>query len=70
MAANKNSSYNGYTEARKKANEKYNSKFHEVKIRMTPERHEEVKKHARDNGESTSAFINRAIDEAMERDSQ
>ena len=40
----KNSTYNGYTEARKKANEKYNAKFHEVKVRMLPERHEMVKK--------------------------
>ena len=37
---------------------------------MNPERHEMVKKHARDKGESTSAFINRAIDEAIERDNQ
>lgn len=64
------SSYSGYTPARKRANEKYNAKFHEVKVRMDPERHEMVKKHAQDQGESTSAFINRAIDEAIERDNQ
>lgn len=29
-----------------------------------------VKKHAQQQGESTSAFINRAIDEAIERDNQ
>ena len=63
MAEKKQSTYNGYTAARKKANEKYNAKFHEVKVRMSPERHEMVKKHAQDQGESTSAFINRAIDE-------
>lgn len=68
--SNKTSSYNGYTPARKRANEKYNAKFHEVKVRMDPERHEMVKKHAQDQGESTSAFINRAIDEAIERDNQ
>ncbi len=60
----------GYTPTRKKANEKYNAKFHEVKVRMSPERHEMVKKHAQDQGESTSAFINWAIDEAIERDNQ
>lgn len=70
MAEKKAGSYNGYTPARKRANEKYNAKFHEVKVRMDPDRHEMVKKHARDNGESTSAFINRAIDEAIERDNQ
>ncbi|RGW14011.1 hypothetical protein DWV90_20505, partial [Ruminococcus sp. AF13-37] len=46
------------------------SKFREVKVRMLPERHEMVKKHATDHGESTSAFINRAIDEQIKRDSQ
>jgi predicted HicB family RNase H-like nuclease len=70
MAEKKQSSYAGYTPARKRANEKYNAKFHEVKVRMDPERHEMVKKHAQDQGESTSAFINRAIDEAIERDNQ
>ena len=54
----------------KKANEKYNAKFHEVKVRMSPERHEMLEKYAQDKGESTSAFINRAIDEAIERDNQ
>lgn len=34
----KNSTYKGYTESRKKANEKCNAKFHEVKVRMLPER--------------------------------
>jgi predicted HicB family RNase H-like nuclease len=70
MAEKKQSTYNGYTPARKKANEKYNAKFHEVKVRMSPERHEMVKKYAQDKGESTSAFINQAIDEAIERDNQ
>lgn len=66
----KKSTYDGYTPARKRANEKYNSKFHEVKVRMSPGRHEMVKKHAETRGESTSAFINRAIDEQICRDMQ
>ena len=70
MAENTKKNYYGYTEAKKKANEKYNAKFHEVKVRMLPERHEMVKKHAEEQGESTSAFINRAIDEQIKRDSQ
>lgn len=37
---------------------------------MLPERHEMVKKHAEEQGESTSAFINRAIDEQIKRDGQ
>ena len=43
-------------------------KFVEVKVRMTPERRSAVQAHAEAQGESTTAFINRAIDEAMERD--
>lgn len=50
MAENSKKNYYGYTEAKKKANEKYNAKFHEVKVRMLPERHEMVKKHAEEQG--------------------
>ena len=56
------------TEAQKRAKAKYMSRFVEVKVRMTPERRAEVQAHAQAQGESTTAFINRAIDEAMERD--
>lgn len=70
MSEKQKKNYYGYTEAKKRANEKYNAKFREVKVRMLPERHEMVKKHAADHGESTSAFINRAIDEQIKRDSQ
>ena len=70
MSEKQKKNYYGYTEAKKRANEKYNAKFREVKVRMLPERHEMVKKHAADHGESTSAFINRAIDEQIKRDSR
>ena len=43
-------------------------KFVEVKVRMTPERRSIVQAHAEAQGESTTAFINRAIQETMERD--
>jgi len=43
-------------------------KFIEIKVRMTPEKRETVKKHASSMKESTTAFINRAIDETMQRD--
>lgn len=46
----------------------YMENFVEIKVRMTPERREQVKAHAQAIGESTTAFINRAIDEAMQRD--
>ncbi len=35
---------------------------------MTTERRAEVQEHAANMGESTTAFINRAIDETMSRD--
>ena len=68
MEESKKSSYNGYTDARKEANKRYMEKFCEVKVRMTTERRAEVQEHAANMGESTTAFINRAIDETMLRD--
>ena len=58
------------SEARKRANQKYIDKFVEVKVRMTPERRVSIQEHAAAMGESTTAFVNRAIDEAMARDTQ
>ena len=58
------------TEARKAANKRYIDKFVEVKVRMTPEHRTEVQQHAQDMDESTTAFINRAIDETMARDKE
>ncbi len=56
------------TEAQIRAHKKYMENFVEIKVRMTPDRREQVKAHAQAVGESTTAFINRAIDEAMQRD--
>ena len=50
------------SEARKKANAKYLSKFAE------PDHYEEIKRHAESMGESGAAFAKRAIAETMERD--
>ena len=60
MSGEKNGSYKGLTEARRRANKKYNDRFVEIKVRVTPEK----------MGESATAFINRAIDEAMKRDQE
>lgn len=68
MTEEKNNSYRGFTEAQARAHKKYIAQFVETKIRMTPERREEVRAHAESKGESLNAFINRAIDETMERD--
>ena len=56
------------TDAQKRAQKNYISRFARVEVRMTPERRAEVQAHAEARGESTSTFINRAIDETIERD--
>lgn len=43
--------------------------FVEIKVRMTADKRTTVQEHAASMGESATAFINRAIDETMERDS-
>lgn len=58
------------TEAEIRAQKKYMEKFCEVKVRMTTERRAEVQEHAASMRESTTAFINRAIDETIDRDNQ
>ena len=68
MSEEKPGSYKGLTEARKRANKKYNDRFVEIKVRVTPEKRSIIKEHAESMGESATAFINRAIDEAMKRD--
>ena len=64
----KKSSYRGLTEAQNRAHKKYMQNFVEIKVRMTHEQRTKVQEHAKMMGESATAFINRAIDEAMKRD--
>ena len=60
---------NKYTEARRKANEKYNAKaYDEIKVRVSKGDKDTIKAHAESRGESLNGFINRAISEAIERD--
>lgn len=56
------------TEAQKKAQREYMSHYTIARVRMTPDRLDEVKEHAAKHNESVSGFVNRAIDETMERD--
>lgn len=58
------------SKAQQKAVHKYTKEnYDRFLISMKPKGHlEEVKAHATARGESTNAFINRAISEAMERD--
>lgn len=59
----------GISEDRKRANDKYlKEKVEEFKVRVPKGKKDEIKAHAEAQGESTNAFINRAIDETMERD--
>jgi uncharacterized protein (DUF1778 family) len=57
-----------YTEARARANKKYMEQFVEIKVRMTPDKRSAVQAHAARMGESTTAFINRAIDNQIAAD--
>ena len=68
MSSEKSSSYKGLTEARRRANKKYNARFVEIKVRVTREKRSLIKEHAEKMGESATAFINWAIDGAMQRD--
>lgn len=57
------------SEARRRANEKYNAKaYEEIKIRVKKGQKEAIQSHAEARGESVNGFINRAIDNQMEQD--
>ena len=58
------------TEAQIRAQKKYMANYVEVKVRMTPEKRAVIQEYAAAIGESTTAFINRAIDETMQRDTR
>ena len=46
MSSEKSSSYKGLTEARRRANKKYNARFVEIKVRVTREKRSLIKEHA------------------------
>ncbi len=56
-------------ESQRKAVAKYNAaNYDRVELRLPKGKKSPVQAHAEDQGESLNAFINRAIDETMERD--
>jgi predicted HicB family RNase H-like nuclease len=58
------------TDAQKRARDKYLSeKVEDVKFRVPKGKKEVIQKCATQAGESVNAFINRVIDEAIEKDS-
>ena len=60
--------YKGFTKAQAEAHKRYMEGVATIQVRMTAERREAIKAHAEGRGESVNAFVNRAIEEAMERD--
>lgn len=64
------SPYKGFTEAQAKAHKKYMENVATIQVRTTTERRDEIKAHAQTQGESVNTFINRAIDNQMERDKE
>ena len=56
------------TEAQQRAQEKYMERFAVARVRMEKLRYEAVQAHAEARGESVNAYINKAIDERMERE--
>ena len=57
------------SDARIRANNRYNEKAYDrINIAVQKGRKNVIKTHAESHGESVNAFVNRAIDETMERD--
>ena len=70
MAEEKRSSYTGQTEARRRASAKYlKETVEDIRIRVPKGQKAIIKSHAENQGESMNAFVVRAINETMERDS-
>ena len=58
-----------YTEKSKVYTAEYvKNNYDEIKVRTEKGKKDLIKAHAESKGESTNAFINRAIDETIERD--
>jgi len=53
---------------RRLAVKKYRAKFVEMKLRVSPEERDRIQSHAEASGESTAAFLRRAVTETIERD--
>jgi uncharacterized protein (DUF1778 family) len=57
------------SKAQQKAVAKYNAKSYDrVELKVTKGKKDIIKNHAEQSGESLNGFINRAIDETMQRD--
>ncbi len=57
------------SDARKRANEKYNAKAYEqIQLRVKAGKKDIIQSHAEARGESVNKFINRAIDNQIQQD--
>ena len=59
--------YTGYTDARKKANDKYNKAQDQIAIRVPKGKRDEYKAFAEIRGESLAGMIVRLIEEEMKK---
>ena len=68
----KESIYNGYTEARKRANERYieSNRITDVRVRLPEEQKEELKKAAAAAGESINLYVTRAIADRIQKEGE
>ncbi len=59
----------GISDARKRANEKWlREKAEEIKFRVPKGKKAVIQEHAMAHNESVNAFLNRAVEETMDRD--
>lgn len=59
-----------YTEAQKRAAQKYFEKLDRIEIKLPKGSKDEIKSHADKMGESVTGFIGRAISETIQRDNK
>lgn len=60
----------GISDARHRANDKWRSKFEEVRFRVPIGEKSAIQEHAAKQGESVNAFLDWAVEEAMARDAE
>ena len=59
------------SESQRKAVAKYNAKSYDrIELKVKKGQKDKIKAHADSKGESLNGFVNRAIDEAMQRDKE
>jgi predicted HicB family RNase H-like nuclease len=60
-----------YSEAQKRSSRKYNEKAYDrIELKVAKGKKAELQSHADSKGESLNGFVNRAINETVERDKQ